>query len=280
MELRYCRTIVQFALMLGLQSAPVHSQEYGSAVVSDVLPHIQKNVEALRTLVPDFICDERVTDQNINKGKVTREKVVVSQYRVIRKDSPIPNAFPTFIESREVKTATINDKAKTLSKYEPPIGVEGGFCNDLFVLFDKENEKCFNYILDGSEKLRDRTALILQINTKENVKSIGGRCKVFGPGNKNTAWIDSESMQVMRLQAAPVKYGESRVPLPIFENYFIHRLIDYAKTIIDGSSYWLPVVKHVEFIKAKSQQPGSLWVLDYSNYHMFQVSTKIKYRTD
>jgi hypothetical protein len=162
-----------------------------------------------------------------------------------------------------------------IRKYEPPIGVEGGFCDDLFILFDKENEKCFNFELAGSEKLRDRTALILQINAKENARLIGGRCKVFGPGEKNTAWIDSESMQVMRIQRSPVKVGFWNGPFSGANGiYFIHPLVDYAKTAIKDSFYWLPAVKRVEFIQAKGPH-SYLYVLDYSNYHMFQVSTKL-----
>ena len=144
MKQRYSRWIMMLPVIIGLAGFPVHTQESAMPAASDVLSHVQKNVQALRTLVPDFVCEEQVTDQHIDKGKVATRKVIDSQYRVIRKDSPVPTAFPTFIESREVKTATVNNKSIVLRKYEPPIGVEGGFCNDLFVLFDKENENCFD----------------------------------------------------------------------------------------------------------------------------------------
>jgi hypothetical protein len=275
MSLRVRRLIARFAVVAGLSCLPVHPQETPGPAAVDIVSRVQKNVAAFQDLMPDFICDERVTKQEFEQGKVTREDRVISSFRVTRRKSPASSTSPMFIETREVISATVKGKPTTVRNYVLPIGVTGGFSDDLFYFFDKEKEKCFDIELAGSDKIRGHTALLLSIRVRDNVKRIGGRCSSLSPGKTSKAWVDSESMQIMRLQLFPTRYLQFAGPLSRSNGeYVIYQSIDYAEVFINGAPYWLPAAKRAEFVKLKGQH-SSLYVVEYSNFHKFDVSAKV-----
>lgn len=258
---------------------PVHPQEAAGPATVDIVSRVQRNVAAFQELLPDFICDERVTKQDMEQGKVTREDRFISSFRVTRRKSPARSTSPMFIETREVISATVKGKPATVRDYVLPIGVTGGFSDDLFYFFDKEKEKCFDFELAGIDKIRGRTALLLSIRVRDNVIRIGGRCSSLSPGRTSKAWVDSESMQIMRLQLFPTRYLQFAGPLSRWNGeYLIHQSIDYAEVLINGAPYWLPAAKRAEFVKLKGQR-SFLYVVEYSNFHKFDVSAKVL-RTD
>ena len=215
MSLRVRRLIAQFAVVAGLSCLPVHPQEAPGPAAVDIASRVQKNVEAFQDLMPDFICDERVTKQEFEQRKVTREDRFISSFRVTRGKSSNSSTSPILIETREVISATVKGKRVTVRNYVLPIGVTGGFSDDLFYFFGKEKEKCFDFELAGSDKIRGRTALLLSIRVKDDVKRIEGRCSSLSPGKTSKAWVDSESMQIMRLQmyyALPVEVKSRHAP--------------------------------------------------------------------
>ena len=275
MRLRVRRLIARFAVVAGLSCLPVHPQEAPGPAAVDIASRVQKNVAAFQELLPDFICDERVTRHEIEQGKVTREDRFISSFRVTRRKSPVSSTSPVFLETREVISATVKGKPATVRNYVPPIGVTDGFNDDLFYFFDKEKEKCFDFELAGSEKIRGRTTLILSIRAKDNVKRIGGKCSSLSPGETSKAFVDSELMQVMRLQLFPTGYLQFAGPLSRWNGkYVIYQSIDYAEVFINGVPYWLPAAKRAEFVKLKGQR-SYLYVVEYSNFHKFDVSAKV-----
>lgn len=276
MKLRGRRLIAQFVVVAGLSGLPFHAQEARGPAAADIVSRVQKNVAAFQILLPDFICDERVTSQTIEKAKVTEEERVISSFRVTRRKSPVRSASPMFLESREVISATVNGKPTTVRNYVLPLGVRGGFSDDLLYFFDKEKEKCFDFELAGSEEIRGRTALVLSIRVKDNVGLIGGKCSSLPPGKTSKAWVDSESMQVLRLQMFSTRILMYTTPWNRGHNgeYLFYPSIDYAEAFINGTPYWMPAAKRGEFVKSKEQR-SYLYVVEYSNYHKFQVSTNV-----
>jgi hypothetical protein len=213
--------------------------------------------------------------QDIEQGKVTREDHIISSFRVTRRKSPVSSTSPVFLETREVISATVKGKPATVRNYVPPIGVTGGFSDDLFYFFDKEKVKCFDFELAGGEKIRGRAALILSIRGKDNVKSIGGKCSSVSPGTTSKAWVDPETNQIMRLQLFPTGYLRFTGPLSRWNGkYVIHQSIDYAEVFINEAPYWLPAAKRAEFVKLKGQRSFQ-YVVEYSNFHKFDVSAKV-----
>ncbi len=275
MNLRVRQLIAWFVMVAGLSCSAIHAQEAASPTGVEVVPRVQKNVAALRDLLPDFICDERVTRQDIEQGKTTREDHFISSFRVKRRMSPGSSTTPMFIETREVKSATVKGKPATVRNLVLPIGVTGGFCDDLFYFFEKEKGECFDFELAGSEKIRGRNALVLTIRVKSNAKPVVGKCPSFPPEKTSKAWVDSESMQIVRLQLFPTGLLEFAGPLSRWTGkYVINQSIDYAEVLINGTPYWLPTAKRAEFVKLKGQRSNQ-YVVEYSNFHKFDVSAKV-----
>ncbi len=268
--------IARLAVVAGLSFFPVRAQREPGPAAPDILSRVQKNVAAFQELLPDFICEELVTRQDIEQGKVTREDRYLSSFRVVRRKTAGSSTSPVFLETREVISATVKGKPATVRNYTPPIGVPGGFADDLSYFFDKAKEKCFDFEPVGRELIRGRAALILSIKVKDDVKRIGGKCSTLPPGKTSMAWVDSESLQIVRLQLSPVRYAEFNGPLSRWNgDYLIHQSIDYDQVSINGNPFWLPAAKQVEFAKLKGQR-RILYVAGYSNFHKFDVTTAVR----
>jgi len=250
------------------------AQERDNSDLVSVVSQVQKNVATLRDKLPDFVCKEQATMQETVNGKVVKTSQRLSTLTAVRK-YPRQNDG-RFAESREVISATENGKQVKAQSYAPPVGVRGGFAEDLFPFFDLNSGKCYEFDLVGREVVRGRAAVVMNVKSKAGLQSLGPQCPHLSPGySVAKVWIDSESLQVVRLEKNTIHELMFNGPFAATNgDYLLTPHIEYAPVSINNSTYWLPVEKRVEFVKVKGQR-SLAYRLQYSDFHKFDVSMKI-----
>jgi len=146
----------------------------------------------------------------------------------------------------------------------------------LFSWLDKENEKCFDFELLGSEAIESRDAYKIRVTAKKDAKRAGKICQSFQKGWNSTIWIDRETMQVARLLTDPVKINIPRIVNLFVKGAFVSiDSFDYAPVAFGQEHWWLPVANHI-ILKTDE------WVIqegrsEYRDYQLFTSFTKIKF---
>jgi len=178
-------------------------------------------------------------------------------------------------ESRKDTSAIENGKQVKAESYIPPFGVRGGFAEDLFQFFDENTSKCYDFSLTGRVEVRGRAALLVNIQPKADGQQLGPPCAQVAARSAAKVWIDTESLQVVRLQKPTIKsfWFEGAFAKSNGE-YLGAPVIEYAPVIINNVTYWLPAEKRVEFVKTKEQRSVA-YQIEYSDFHKFDVSIKI-----
>lgn len=236
--------------------------------VDQILTQVQDHVREFEFSLPDFTCDETITSSGGMNEKIGPSTVVNSVFRGIQ--SKDENGRP-FIESREIKA--IN--GVQVGKGQPlklSFFFGGGFSSVLDATFGPNNIQYHDYKIVGTEKINGRTSIVVKFATKADQKGLffefmGG---TFLSKDTGRAWIDQESMQVMRLERryvnVPSPYGVMDVS------------VDYAEVVINEKTFWMPKTVKVEETLPDSQKPMSVhYIAEYSNYEKFNVSVQIKY---
>jgi hypothetical protein len=246
---------------------PVTSSTKDVPNLKQVLERVQDHVSEFEHGLPDFICDETITSRELWGGKVKHETIVDSAF--MGRQTQVESGRP-FTESRDIRT--INGRpAPQGQELKAPFLFEGGFSSTLVEIFARENAPYFNYSLSGTELLEGQTALVIKFETRNRQKKLlyrdlfGQRSYLNGRGK---AWIDPESMNVIRLELhyldPPAGEGELQVS------------IDYAAVTINDKTFWMPRLVTAEQTIPNAKIPvGGQYVAEYSNYHHFKVSHKI-----
>ena len=236
-----------------------------SPSLDQVLPHVQNHVDEFAHGLPDFICDETITSRELEgAGKVRNEVVVESEFK--GRQNNVENGKP-FIESREIKTMN-GSPVRPDQQLIGPFFYRGGFSSILVAVLSKESEPYFNYTLAGIETLAGRQALLLKFETRRGQKRLlyhdlfNHQSYLKGKGK---AWIDPESMNVIRLEFHYQDSGGSIGGLEV--------LVNYGPVTIQDKTFWMP-----QLITANQAIPDGdvsvRYIAAYSNYHHFNVSIR------
>lgn len=233
--------------------------------LEQVLPRVQDQMEEFAHRLPDFICDETITSRELAGGKVRKEMVVVSEFK--GRQNKVESGKP-FTESREVRT--VNGKpVRPDQQLSGPFFYRGGFSSILVAVFSRENERYFNYRLAGTETLAGQPALVLKFETRRGQKRLlyhdlfEHQSHLKGKGK---AWIDPESMHVIRLE---FHYENSEGAIGGLDV-----AVNYAPVTIQEKAFWMPqlvtanrAIPYARFVSVR-------YIAAYSNYHHFNVSIR------
>ena len=271
--------------------------------LSEILQAVQKNTDILKENIIDLISEEEITIEEFNnKGKRTRIANIVSEYRIFpEKTTSIADCRIVYEimesissagimrEEREILSAKENNRTQRLDRYEfkENIWAKVGSYIDLFILFDKQNEQCFEYELTGVEKNNGRDVYIIDIEQKETdigIKETGKNEQItWKVKYGSSAWIDADTMEVVRLsrESIDLYYAERPGKSSIFDIFpvvtarfvfFTHFF--YEKIRIGNQFLTLPVAKTVELFRPDGKLNTS-YKYRYSDYRAFTVDTKI-----
>jgi hypothetical protein len=233
--------------------------------VDQVLTRVQANVAEFESSLPDFICSERIASRKVVDGKVRRETVTDSDFVGLQRKSG-PHLFT---ETRKI--VTIN--GKPVAKGEDLTGFflfGGGFSWMLVSTFAPKNIPYHNYRVAGTELLEGRSALLIEFTTKDDQTALrfdfNGKALIQRDAGK--AWIDPESMQVLRLERRFLNVQPK-------SDEMITAVVDYTPVAIGEKFFWMP--RRVWAEDTHKHAVTGQYLAEYSNYRKFDVSADIKY---
>jgi len=214
--------------------------------VNDVVTAVSSNVAEFWNLLPDFVCNEKITSTTYESGKVRDQKIVESIFTSSNKGSP----------QREVmaidgKPAKNNAKMPGL-----PVELNMGFGFVIQATFTPSIVTAHNFAF-GPKASSDGT-LAVQFETKKDQQRIkwdlGGKSLVAR--DAGIAWIDTASMQVARIERnfLNLPNGLSRMSASS----------DYGPVTIGKNTFWLPRTLRIDTSERDPRKTGQ-YLAEYSN---------------
>ena len=302
MKQRYFCSAKLAALVLAICIVPVNAQD-SDIQLSTILQSVQKNINLMREQIIDLISEEEILIEEFdNDGKKKKTINVLSEYRIFPEKANMihdcriieeinESLLPTGILHEERTVISIKENGKKINDFTEQFWAKGSSYVDLFILFDKQNEKCFDYKLKEVDKIGERAVYKIEIkqkeadtgekNTKQD-KSISWNTKYEG-----FALIDAATMEVVQLNrdrfeinytrqyAIPITRKLKIITLPL-GRYNVLTQYEYDKIKINDRSMALPVSKTIELFKENGQL-DTVYKYKYGKHKAFNVSTKIKF---
>jgi len=289
-----------------ISDVPVKTRDADTSL-SEILHAVQKNVDFLKEHIIDLVSEEKITiEEYNNRGRVGRTTSIISEYRIFpERTSSIPDCrvvyeiieslLPVGIlrEERELLSAKENNREQRLDRFRftEHFWARGSSYVELMILFDKQNEGCFDYELKGVGSVDGRNVYVIGIKQRE--ADVGS---VHAEKDMNISWdvryegsalIDAETMDIVQLNRDRVTIGhgvqrtENAPMYDMFPNvttirYFLFIQYEYEKVSINDRFLTLPVTKTVSLFR-ETGQPDISYKYRYGNHRAFTVDTKISF---
>ena len=234
--------------------------------VDEIVAAVSRNVREFQELLPDFVCDERITSTVFESGIVRTMKTVESVFSAVQKPSPLPrNGQLTFTETREI--IAIDGKAVRKGADMPklPFAIFGGFSALISMTFSPENLEYHTYKLN---RALDEGRLVVNFATKRDQQKLrtflNGESQVAR--DRGLAWIDPASYQVVRLERNVLTLpGDVRR---------LKNTVEYGPTAIGEREFWLPLIMRSGATDRDSRKT-KVFLADYTNCKKFVADIKI-----
>lgn len=253
------RVMLGFILFFLLPLSPAYPQSIPS--LDDVLKRVGDNMQVFKDTLPNFECRETVRQRmTYKKGQLPTNRTVESILRA----SKSPQGG--FTEQREYKSIDGKQLSKDEKVPEGLTNVVGVFANLLFLSLSSNSE----IKITGLETIQNRQALALKFSTikGQNERTIPIAGKLYSAKTIGKAWLDLDSMQVIRCEMkqldVPAKWNPGIVT------------VDYAMVVIAGTEFWMP--KSIKYLQSDKKGDWNYESYgEYIDYRKFDVSTSIKY---
>jgi hypothetical protein len=234
--------------------------------VDEVVAAVSRNVKEFQELLPDFVCDERITSTAFESGTVRTMKTVESVFTAVQKPSPAPRSGQlAFTETREI--IAIDGKAVRKGANMPklPFAMFGGFSALLSMTFSPENLEFHKYELNEA---LDEGRLVVDFATKDNQQKLrtflNDESQVAR--DRGRAWIDVTSYQVVRLERNFLTLPRDMIRLK--------DTVDYGPTAIGDREFWLPLIMRSDATDRDTRKT-KVFMADYTNCKKFAADIKI-----
>lgn len=234
----------------------------GQPAIDEILARVQTNTGQFVQSLPDFVCDERVTSKAVRRGKQL-EVVIESHFVGLQKRA----GRNSYTETREV--VSINgEPAKKGQKTRGPFLFGGGFSSILEITFSARSIPSHTYKIAADEIVRGKQVIVVEFATREDQKDLYfdsfGKTRLQHDVGK--AWLDKDSLQVLRLERHYLNVGEGQSPLI--------SMVEYSNVRIGDKTFWMPsTVTATQSDSKKTSQAEYRAV--YTNYRKFEVSSGI-----
>ncbi len=254
-------TLVVFVI-LQLSSSPLSAQ-----ALNEVLSAVSRNVKEFQDLLPDFVCNEKVTSTEFDSGRVIKQRVVESTFTGVQQLN-IENRFRVaFTETREVLTIDGKPARKGVAFPKLPYRFTGGFSSLLVMTFAPDNLQHHTYSIADRYVSDASRAMLVQFATKKGQQSL----RVLFQGTRlfandvGAAWIDQTSFQVLRLQRQSLNLP------PGFTR--LMTTADYGPVTIDEKQFWMPTRIRAEATETNSAVVS--YIAEYSECRKFTADIKL-----
>ena len=233
--------------------------------LDEMLLQVRRNVQESWMSLPDFVCKEKITSQAFENGKLTKTKVIESIFTAVR-----TRRGDTFSmnESREVTAIDGKTVRRGTELPESPLLPDGSTANLLYASFVLDAHQ---YRMTGMDDVEGRSTRRVEFASREDQKSLifAFEQEPFLARDSGKAWIDPESMQVVRLELRILN-------MPGVDAF--STVADYEPLVLDGRQFWLPKTVVAESAGGKGKKPGYLanFTAEYGNCRKFEVTVRIK----
>jgi hypothetical protein len=224
--------------------------------VNDVVAAVSKNVEEFWKVLPDFVCNEKITSTTYTSGKVRAQKVVESIFISDRKTGSHRE-----ITSIDGKPAKKNAKLTGL-----PVNMSTGFG---FIIQSTFTSNILQYHDYAFSPQRDADGKIaVQFETKKEQQKIKWDLdrKALVARDSGVAWIDPASMQVVRIERNFLNLPNrlSRMTLSS----------EYGPVTFGKNSFMLPQYLRTELTESDPAKTGT-FLAEYTNCRKFGAEVQI-----
>jgi hypothetical protein len=234
--------------------------------IDQIIAAVSRNVKEFQELLPDFVCDERITSAAFESGTIRTMKTVESVFTAVQKPGPGPrNGKLTFTETREI--IAIDGKAVRKGADMPklPFAMFGGFSALISITFSPENLEFHTYKLN---RALDEGRLVIEFATKKDQQKLrtflNGESQVAR--DSGMAWIDPASYQVVRLE-------RNFLTLPR-DVRRLKNTVEYGPTAIGEREFWLPLIMRSDAADRDTRKTN-VFLADYTNCKKFMADIKI-----
>ena len=255
----------ELLLLAGWLSIAALGAQTTAPAVDEILARVQTNTGQFEAALPDFVCDEKIDSFVTAQGEMLREVVAESHFTGLQKRS----GRLAFTETREYVTID----GKPAAKGQTPRKVllfAGGFSSLLDQTFSAIFARFHDYRILGAETFGGRPALSIEFSTRPGQKamSISWDEKAMIQRDTGKAWIDAETLQVLRIERRflniPPEYSG------------IVATVDYGPVSIDGRPFWMPL--RVNLDQSLKDSGRRIYKAEYRNYRKFEVASGIVYQ--
>jgi hypothetical protein len=225
--------------------------------VDDIVEKTRTNVIEVWQLMPDFVCKETITSRSFDNRKLKKEIVIESIFAATGDGigSIHETREATSIDGKPVKKGTAIPPVPLMST-DLTLRQQGSFLISPFFMN--------SFKLMGTEPIRDHTAWKIQSS---------GVIPGFDVKVEGTAWIDTGSMQVLRVDTRYVEVPSN------FAWKSRSTSAEYAPVEIGGKQFWLPQIVKAERTKNSNQNDGPTesYMAEYSGCKKYGASVELKF---
>jgi hypothetical protein len=226
--------------------------------LESLLSQLRTKAAEYRASIPSFFCDERVTSQELDSGKIKREIRIVSVFRIL---SPGPDDKGDPTESRQTKL--LNEKPLTKEKkINPPYWFRGGFQSVGIPIPSLDD--CYIYHL--STDIDNSAMLLLTISAKPPAE-LNKNCRGV-QGGTTTMRVDSSSMQIVHIEHVKTFLENKNASSTAFT-------VDLSPVVLGEKIFWMPATVKSEIVFSRDQHTTGHFEAVYSNYHKLSVTSTV-----
>src|SRR5215467_3969029 len=237
-----------------------------TASLDQVLASVSRNVREFQDLLPDFVCNEKITSTAYESGKLKETRTVESFFTAVHKPSPGPRGLLVFTETRDITAIDGIPARKGARMPKLPAAMFGGFGALLSMTFSPENLRYHKY--ERYRVLDKNTPIVIRFTTTEGQREL----RTFLDDEKlinrdeRMAWINSDSMQVVRLQ-------QDFFSLPRTLRQ-LRNTVDYGPVVIGDRQFWLPRSMKTD-VTDRDPRKTKTFLAEYTNCKRFTAEIKI-----
>jgi len=244
----------------------VFAQEAKSSELDEILARLEQNLDFYDSQIPNFFCHEHVLSQLLYSGHPQHKQLTItdSTFHLTRVSRPDQSSF--FSESRE--GMAINGSPTQRKELDGPAVLSGVFSRGLNTVSLIQKD-CMRYSLATTNKTVSPEFQIINFESIPN-RSNQSDC-VFPEKAAGRIFVDRDALQVVRMD---VTIPHHLVTTEYYGQWKI--AIGYGPVQLGEHKYWLP--QSIVSALIPLDEDGIMWSFnaDYSNYHKFEVTTRIR----
>jgi len=224
--------------------------------LSEVVKAVSGTAREYRDRLPDFLCNETITSSTFNSGKLREQKIVESIFTPSQKVGA----------QREIVAIDGKPAGKNARMPGLPIRWDATFGWLLEATFASSVLQYHDYVLEQNSS--PAGMLILEFKTRANQKGL--EWPIYGDTrvamDAGTAWIETSSMQVVRIERNFLNLPSSATRLAA--------TTDFGPVNIGGKQYWVPKALRTESAE-RDPRKTALFVAEYSGCKKFGADVNV-----